>query len=273
MQNINSIKSHRSSRVVETLRLAVLLCWIGLQAHATPADPGWPRYYSNSATDLVLYQPQVDAWRDFKMLTGRCAFALTPVRGRDPLYGTFRFEGHTLVDTVQKLVLLRDLRAFDMRFPSAPGGTSAEWSELTRHLLPSDAVVLSLDRVVAFVHAGEVPRKEAHVRNEPPPIFVTTQPAVLVILDGDPVMLDVDNTSLRRILNTNWDLFQDRRTNLYYLRHHQSWLMATDLHGTFTPSPELPPDLALLTLDGGKGEARDGQTVPIDQPAAPHVMS
>ena len=269
--DINAMKSHRSSRLTETVGLAVLLCCIGLSAHAAP-DPGWPRYYSNSTADLVVYQPQVDGWRDFKVLTGRCAFALTAVRGRDPLYGTFRFEGHTLVDTDQKLVLLRNLSALDMRFPSAPRGTSPEWSELTRRLLPSDAMVLSLDRVLAFVHAGEVPRQEARVLTEPPPIFISTQPAFLVILDGSPVMLDVENTNLRRIINTNWDLYQDRRTNAFYLRHNQSWLKASDLYGTFAPTTEFAPELALLLSDGRKRDGGDGLTVPIGQLAAPRVI-
>jgi hypothetical protein len=59
------MKNHRSTRLTETVVLAVLLCGFGLRAQATPADPGWPRYYSDSTTDLAVYQPQVDAWRDF----------------------------------------------------------------------------------------------------------------------------------------------------------------------------------------------------------------
>ena len=206
-----------------------------LCAQTPPAgDPGWPRHYSNGAADLVVYQPQVEKWSDFKKLTGRCAFALTLVRGRDPVYGTFRFEGDTLVDADQKLVLLRNLRALDMRFPSTPRGTSEHYSDVMRQLLPSEALVVSLDRVLAFVHAGEVPRKEARVLTEPPPILVSTQPAVLVILDGDPVMLEDEKTSRRRIINTNWDLYQDSHTNLYYLHYNETWLTAADLHGTFS---------------------------------------
>lgn len=266
------MKSHRSSRLAETLGFVVLFCCIELGGHAAPVDPGWPRHYSDSTSHLVVHQPQVDQWRDFKVLTGRCAFALTPEAGRDPLYGTFRFEGDTLVDTNQKLVLLRNLRAFEMRFPSAPGGSSAEWSELTRRLLPADALVLSLDRVLAFVHAGEIPRKEARVLTEPPAIFVSTRPAVLVILDGHPVMLNLDNTSLCRILNTNWDLFQDRRTSVFYLRHSRSWLKANDLHGTFAPAVEVPSELSSLFAESGKPEADGGATVLADQPAAPRVI-
>src|SRR5262245_8837414 len=134
----DAMSYRRSIRTREAVGLAVLLCGASLGAQAVPADPGWPRYYSNGAADLVVYQPQVDQWSDFKTLAGRCAFALTPERGRDPLYGTFRFAGDTLVDTDRRLVLLRNLRAFDMRFPSAPGDASAQWSELTRQLLPSD---------------------------------------------------------------------------------------------------------------------------------------
>ena len=222
--------------------------------------------------DLVVYQPQVDSWSGFRTLAGRCAFALTPVRGRDPIYGTFRFAADSLVDTDRKLVLLRDIRAHDMRFPSAPGGTSGQWANLTKQLLPSEALVVSLDRVMAFVDTGAIRRKEARLLTEPPPIFASMQPAVLVILDGDPVMMDVEKTSLRRVLNTNWDLYQDRRTSLYYLRNNQSWLKSGDLKGTFTPAAGPPPDLALLPQEGRSKDARESSPAARAQASAPRVI-
>ena len=33
-----------------------------------PADPGWPRQRTNEKGSLVYYQPQVDAWTNFKEL-------------------------------------------------------------------------------------------------------------------------------------------------------------------------------------------------------------
>jgi len=60
------MKSHRSSRLTETVGLVILLCCIGLHAHTAPADPAWSRYYSNSTANLVVYQPQVDAWSDLR---------------------------------------------------------------------------------------------------------------------------------------------------------------------------------------------------------------
>ena len=53
-------------------------------AKAAPADPGWPRQRTNEQGSLVYYQPQVDAWKNFKELDFRMAFSLTPkVRERD----------------------------------------------------------------------------------------------------------------------------------------------------------------------------------------------
>lgn len=219
----------------------------------TPGDPGWPRHYSNGVSSVVIYQPQVDSWNSFKALTGRCAFGLSPSRGADIVYGTFRFNAETIVDADQKLVLLRNIQAFDMRFPSAPGGALAQWAELTRQIIPADAMIVSLDRLLAFVRAGEMPRKEAHVLTEAPPIYISSQPAVLVIIDGDPVMLDVEKTNLRRVVNTNWDLIQERSTNRFYLRLNAHWVRANNVRGPYEATSDLPADLAKIPFDDRKG--------------------
>jgi hypothetical protein len=49
-----------------------------------PADLGWPRQYTDGSAKLMLQQPQVDAWPDFKKLTARFAAALTIAKGRSP---------------------------------------------------------------------------------------------------------------------------------------------------------------------------------------------
>ena len=255
------MNGHRSNWLTELLILGVWFSGGAFEIQGATADPGWPRRYSNGTASLVVYQPQVDSWSDFKTLTGRCAVALTEVGGREPVYGTFRFEGDTLVDTTQRIVLMRNIRAADMRFPGAPGGRSSQLADLTRKLLPSEALVISLDRILAFVEASRVPRKEAVVRTDPPPIFVSTKPAVLVILDGEPVMVDVANTNLRRIVNTNWKIYLERITNRYYLCDKKFWLVATDLHGEFTPTTGLPPDFLRLPADEF-AEVREALPIP-----------
>ena len=231
------------TRFAGFLYLTGLVSGFAFPAQTQPKDPGWPRQYTNGAAGLVVYQPQVDGWTDFKRLWGRCAFALTPDRGREPVYGTFHFEGDTLVDADRKIVLLRQIRVADVRFPSASAAASAQYAELTRRLMPTDAMVVSLDRLLAYVRAKEVPRQEARILTDPPPIHVSSQPAILVIVDGDPVMVDMEGGALERVVNTNWELLREKRTQAYYLRHNEVWLTSNDLHGAFALATSVPAQL------------------------------
>src|SRR5438094_8353502 len=43
-------------------------------AAGAPADPGWPRERTNEQGRLIYYQPQVDAWTNFKQLDFRMFF-------------------------------------------------------------------------------------------------------------------------------------------------------------------------------------------------------
>lgn len=100
------MKRCRSIYCLSAVGLALSISGPCAYAQAGAGDPGWPRRYSNEAADLVVYQPQVDAWKEFKFLRGRCAFALRPTRDAEPIYGTFRFDAETLVDADQRVVLL-----------------------------------------------------------------------------------------------------------------------------------------------------------------------
>ena len=46
-------------------------------------DPGWPREKYSNGTRLIVYQPQVDDWKDFQQLTWRMAISLTPKSGKN----------------------------------------------------------------------------------------------------------------------------------------------------------------------------------------------
>src|SRR5437867_9274007 len=62
-------------------------------------DPGWPRERYQDGTRLIIYQPQVDDWKDFQELTWRMAIWLTPKSGKE-VVGVVEMKGHTDVDNV-----------------------------------------------------------------------------------------------------------------------------------------------------------------------------
>ena len=69
------------------------------------------------------------------------------------------------------------------------------------------------------------------MKADPPPIFFSKTPAVLVNLDGDPIWAPIPQNDLKSAVNTNWDLFEHGPTKTYYLRNDKVWMKATDVKG------------------------------------------
>lgn len=64
---------------------------------------------------------------------------------------------------------------------------------------------------------SQVKPRQTAVSLDPPTILVSTQPAVLLIIDGDPALYDIEGTDLQKVVNTNWDLFYDKKGKRFYL--------------------------------------------------------
>ncbi|HTP31456.1 MAG TPA: hypothetical protein VMJ75_04730 [Candidatus Acidoferrales bacterium] len=212
-----------------------------------PADPGWPRQYTDGNTKLVLYQPQVDSWKDFKTMEMRFAVALTPAKGTPQVFGAFMVAADTLVDAGTRTVEFLNIHIDDARFPSAKDpDEQKKWIDLAGKLLPKQALGVSLDRVLAYVDAKDEKVRESKVSLDPPPILVSTQPAVLVIIDGEPILNDIEKTNLQKVVNTNWDLFLDKKEHRYYLRNDKVWLGAKELTDAWKAETKLPKDFENL---------------------------
>src|SRR5205814_4502989 len=87
------------------------------------SDPGWPRERYQNGTRLIIYQPQVDDWKDFQQLTWRMAITLTPKSGKE-VVGVVEMKGHTDVDNVAKVVVITNPEITGTYFPSLDQATN-----------------------------------------------------------------------------------------------------------------------------------------------------
>ena len=98
--------------------------------------------------------------------------------------------------------------------------------------MPLEERVIALDRVLANIDTSQIiPKNVEGLKADPPPIFFSKTPAVLVNIDGDPIWAPIPQNDLQSAVNTNWDLFEHGPTKTYYLRHEKVWLKATDVKG------------------------------------------
>lgn len=215
-------------------------------ASAFAQDPGWPRKLQKPGGTVIAYQPQVDEWKDHTNITWRQAFQMTPT-GAKQVIGAATFTGTTNVDTEKHTVVIFGIKAIDTYFPSLDQATSARMDPLFKTFVP-EVVNISLERVVAYLPKPQSVQT-VNLKNDPPSIFVNYSPAVLLAVDGEPVLVAIKDTKLKFVINTQWPLFLDTSKSQYYLLVGPRWLTAADLHGPWSAATKLPQDMDRLPND------------------------
>jgi hypothetical protein len=105
--------------------------------------------------------------------------------------------------------------------------------------------VIALDRVLTDIATNNVATTPTGfaVKNDPPRIFFSTSPALLVLIDGAPVLRPVEGTELQRVINTRVLILNDRRTGKFYLRLLDGWLETNDIMGAWQVAQIIPEQL------------------------------
>jgi len=233
---------------MKSIRAVVFLLAILLIA-AMPTfaqDPGWPRKLEKPGGTVIAYQPQVDKWKDYKDITWREAFQMTPTGGK-PVVGAATMTGSTNVDSDQHMVVIYGIKVTDTYFPSLDEATSAKMEQLFKNFVP-EVLNISLERVVAYIPKPQS-IQAVNLKNDAPFIFVNYSPAVLLAVDGKPVLAAIKDTKLKFIVNTQWAVFLDTSKSQYYMLAGPRWLTAADLHGPWSAATKLPKDMEKLPKD------------------------
>ncbi|MGC3943344.1 MAG: hypothetical protein QM762_02215 [Chryseolinea sp.] len=215
------------------------------QSDANAEDAGWPRQVENEQGKLVYYQPQVDEWRDKKEIYARMAFALTPKGGQEAL-GVASFHASTIVDKDDRTVYIRDISSTGVRFPSLKPDEQDRMQKLFGELVPKGGEPVSLDRLMADVHDDAGNSETVKVNNDPPVIFYSEEPAILLMVEGEPVLAPVEKNTMQFVVNTNWDLFFDKSKKTYFLLANDVWATSKSMEGPWSKTTTLPKDMSKL---------------------------
>ena len=182
----------------------------------TPSLDPWPRTVETPRASLTIYQPQVESWQG-NVLRFRVAVAATPTGATAKSYGVIWGSAATEVDRGTRQVALSQLQLTRASFPTAPDGGAAYLAAL-RTQLPSQARTISLDRLMASLAAsGSLASAHVAVQNAPPQILVSSTPALLIPLDGNPVQRPVSGGGFQRVINTRACLLLEPLSGKYFL--------------------------------------------------------
>ncbi len=229
-----------------SLLLTVFLAPI-LSATASAQVDSWPReYIGEKGGRLVVYQPQLESWDHYSHLIARVAGAVQPPGSKEPpVLGTFQLTGTTEVDQGARKVRVKNVQLSEINFPTLDPKLLPEFSKAVQEIIPKNDLVIALDRILANLERA--PQTQTlELKNDPPPIYFSAKPAILVILDGEPIWSPIPGTDLKYAVNTNWDLFLETSTGTLFLRNEGSWLKARNIYEPWQAVDNLPASFQKL---------------------------
>jgi hypothetical protein len=249
----HAVGMRRSHGLAIALALVALAgCAAGSGRLGTPVDKDreWPQELTRDGSKLLLYQPQVESWTDQRRLRARMALAFQAAGGSPtPALGAAVLEADTQTSVETREVRISNIRVVEGRFPTLGEAGSTNVVAALQERLKDEDVVISLDRLLASVERTEIAGKPAPLKSDPPKIFASRKPAILVLFDGPPIMSPIQGNDLRFAVNTNWDVFLDPAAQTHYLRDGQAWYKAPRIGGPWAPAGTLPPAFGTLPAD------------------------
>ena len=225
---------------------------------AGPVDP-WPRDVTLPNADALIYQPQIDSWKG-NALNWRVAVALRPSGRKAETFGVVWGSARTEVDRVTRSVALEDLSVSQIKFPTL-ADNGAQYLPGLRTALKSALQTMALDSLEASLSASQTVQPTTHaVRNDPPRVIVSYGPAVLVPIEGKPVVKSMADARFERVINTQAMIARKRFDNTWYLHLYDGWVSSSSVEGPWSraTAPVGLDDAAKALAKSGTVDLLDG---------------
>jgi len=128
--------------------------------------------------------------------------------------------------------------------------------KLSRYLeneLPTWEMEISIDRLIAAL-PDHTSGGDQDYKGDPPVIHYRTSPAVLVMIDGDPILTPLSGFELEYVANSAFFLVKDKKQG-YFLRGAGFWFKSDDIGGPWQVTEDLPSEVAKVSQKIDEEEA------------------
>ena len=211
------------------------------------ADDGleWPRQIIVPQGKVVIYQPQPESFEG-NILESRAAVSVTPKDKTEPVFGAVWFKARVQTDRDAHIVRFLDIKVPRVRFPEATPEQEKKFIDFLEKEIPKWDLTISLDRFLTTLELIEKEQATAqNFKHDPPKIMIVKNPAVLIIIEGEPRLEEITNTKLERVINTPYLIVLHKKT--YFLNGGQVWMEASDIMGPWKEAKKVPKDVKKLT--------------------------
>ncbi|MEH6874517.1 MAG: hypothetical protein V7849_08990 [Candidatus Competibacter sp.] len=188
----------------------------------------------------MVYQPQLETFQG-DHVTGRAAVSVQKTGWKAPVFGVAWGDSRVVTDPARRMVEFQDIKISKLKFPEmSPEQERQLAAVLDQQIAAVPKPTIALDQLLAALADVEKAKADANFNNTPPKILFMTSPAVLVLIDGQPILREVAGFPVQRVVNTPFVLLFDSADNQYYLTGEALWFAAPDIKGPWQ-TLEAPP--------------------------------
>jgi len=234
--------------IINKSYLIVLYSIIILFSGFAQAQQGdWPRDLQLESGVLTVYQPQVDSMEK-DIVAFRAAMSFKATGTDEPAFGAAWLESRFQTDRDNRTVTLVSLTVKDARFPEGSENVRGEFEQAIKTGLPNWDLTFSLDDLLTSLEASEEQIAAASdLKMDPPDIIYRDHPALLITINGDPVLRDIENTPYKAVINTPYPLIVDSKAGVYYLNAAKNvWYRSAKATGPYEFLVNPPAEVAGL---------------------------
>ena len=205
-------------------------------------EDNWPKTIHMGDTTIFLDAPQAESLEGTK-LKARGTARLQPEGETESSYATVWYEADVSIDRDRRTVTLVSVNIPRVQLAGAPPARQQRIATRLTQAVSRLQPQLPLDDVLASAkltrRRDEAPPK---LNTDPPKILVETEPAILVIFDGEPRFKAVEGSRLERALNTPFLVLHDASTSAFYLDGGTTWFRASSPMGPWAKADKVPSE-------------------------------
>ncbi len=231
----------------------------GSGAAEVAAQSAWefPRKVEAGGVRFAFHEPAVLGYTAADgTITLRVPVEITDAVGR-LTWGAVELAGVAHLDLNARLAAIDGLSVVKTAFPGLDEVLAKAAAEGLPDHLPAETLIrleLITDRPGAAPEGDALTGK---VSSRPPKIHVRRTPAMLVQIDGEPVLGQVESFPLEYVLNSAADIFHELRDDRWLMLVDGFWAAAPKLEGPWTWfDGKLPIVLTQLPVDHPRGHVR-----------------
>ena len=214
-----------------------------------PEEAQWPREIVTPNATVVLYQPQVERFEK-NSIDMRLAASVKLAEAEEPVFGAVWLHARVETDREAQLVRFISLEAVRSRFPGATAQQEDAFADLLKQEMPKWELTESISQLQAGLDAAK--RRDLaseELNHAPPKIIYRDAPAVLILIDGKPILEKIDGSALMAVVNTPFPMLYRPSDKTYYLMGDGGWYRSKSVTGDWQYDANPPSEVKSLRPD------------------------